>query len=102
GGKAEDPASCWSDLRMQGRAGIQMPDRGGSEPMPVRALAAGQQKIDRRRSCAAIAGLLFIAKGLAKMSALGMRFQRQHPDDVLCGQSGHDSATFFSLFAYHA
>ncbi len=69
------------DLKHQWRAGITMPDFGGINAMPVRALAARQQKIDRGRSGAAV-DLPRIAERLAEMTAFRMRLELEQPDDV--------------------
>src|SRR5580698_11406909 len=62
-----------------------MPRLNRVDPMPVRALAACQQKINRRRSSAAVNGVT-IAKRLAEMPAFRMRFQIKQPDDVTGGE----------------
>src|SRR5262245_36105082 len=59
------------DLKRKRGAGVVVPDLGRVDPMPVRALAARQQEIDRSRSCARAFGC--VAEGLAEMSAFRMR-----------------------------
>ena len=69
------------DLEPQRAAGVVVPDLGGVDPVPVRALAARQQKIDRgrvrrgrSRAC--------VAMRLREVTALGMRLEAQQPDDL--------------------
>src|SRR4029079_8061819 len=61
-----------SDLQRQRCARIIVPDLHGIDAMPVRALAARQQEIDRVRSRAAVGVRVWIAKRLAIMPALRM------------------------------
>jgi hypothetical protein len=61
-----------------------MPRLNRINPMPVRALAARQQKINRRRSSATVNGAA-IAKRLAEMPPFRMRFQIKQPDDFAGG-----------------
>src|SRR6195256_3990769 len=62
--------------------------------MPMGALAAGEQEIDRGRGRASIARAL-VAKRLAKMPALGMRPQVEQPDDVGGAGPGPHQDRFF-------
>src|ERR1700719_861444 len=59
-----------------------MPGFDRIDAMPMRTLAARQQKIDRGRCRATILDLPRVAKRLAEMAALRMRFQTEQPDDV--------------------
>ncbi len=63
---------CRRDLERERRAGIPMPDFDRVDAVPVRALAAGEQKIDRGRGGAA-GDLPRVAKRLAEMPAFRMR-----------------------------
>src|SRR5512147_2143465 len=63
-------------------AGVVVPDLGGIDAMPVRALAARQQEVDRGRRRAAIAAISRIAKRLAKMATLRMRLEIEPRDDL--------------------
>src|SRR5580658_6002605 len=64
-----------------------MPDFDRIDPVPMRAFAARQQKIDRGRCRAPALDLARVAKHLAEMAALRMRFQIEQPDDVACGKA---------------
>ena len=77
--RSECHALDWSlvmrcDLERQRGASMEVPDLNGIDPMPMRALAAREQEIDRRRSGAPIDAAA-IAKGLAKMPTLRMRLE---------------------------
>jgi len=84
------------DFKQKRRARIPMPELNGVNAMPVRALAARQQKIDRGGRTAADppptlrrprrVGRGRIAKGLAEMAALRMRLELKQPDDVCRGE----------------
>src|SRR5262249_52387439 len=58
------------------------------EAMPVGALAAREEEIDRRRGRAAALDAAGVAKRLAEMSALRMRLEIEQPDDVGGGEHG--------------
>jgi len=58
-----------------------VPDLDRIDAMPVRALPARQQVIDRGR-VRALALVSAIAECFAEMSALGMRLQPQQADDI--------------------
>jgi hypothetical protein len=60
--------------------------------MPMRALTPRQQKIDRRRSGAAVFDLPGVPEYLSEMAALWMRFQIEQPDDVSGLKDGHDAS----------
>ncbi len=65
----------------QRRAGVEMPDLGRIDPVPMRDLTRLQQEIDRRRRRAAGLAPRGIAKRLAVEAALGVRPQIQQADD---------------------
>jgi hypothetical protein len=67
------PAIAVRNFKRQRAAGVKMPDLDRVDAMPVRALAARQQEIDRGRNRASVLIKARVAKGLAKMSAFGMR-----------------------------
>src|SRR5579864_635392 len=90
-----DASLAVRDFQLERRAGVPVPDLGGIDPMPVRALAARQQKIDRGRCGAGVLDLPHIAKHLAEMAALRMRFQIEQPDDVASGQAFVAQNRFF-------
>ncbi len=75
------------DFELERRAGVIVPDLDGVDAVPVRALAARQQEIDRGRGGAAVdhAG---IAEGLAVVAAFGMRLEIERADDVGGGERG--------------
>src|ERR1700722_1459262 len=90
------------NFELERRARVPMPDLDRVDAMPVRTLAARQQKIDRggRRTGDADAALprergrqreRDIAKGLPVMPAFRMRLQIQDPDHI--GGSEHDQST---------
>src|SRR4051812_27308243 len=72
-----------------------MPDLDRVDAMPVRAFAACKQEIDRGRNGTAI-DRPGIAKRLAEMSALGMRFEIEQADDFGGGESAHGRAVLSS------
>src|SRR6202790_1481084 len=84
--QALDASRRRRDFKRQRRAGIPMPNLDGVDPVPVRALAAPEQKIDRGRRRARSRHLLQIAKRLAKISALRMRLEIEKPDHGIRGQ----------------
>ena len=77
-----DGCSILRDAQSERRAGVEMPDLNGINAVPVRALAALQQKVDGGRTGAAV-GTGLVAKGLAKMPTLGMRRKPEQADDLL-------------------
>ncbi len=84
------PADC-EISRAKRRAGIPMPDFDRVDAMPMRALAARQQKVDRGRRRAPIVrsvGWRRIAKRLAEMPAFRMRLEIEQPDHVGRGKRG--------------
>src|SRR5262245_14621708 len=78
-------AAVRADAKHQRRAGIPMPGLDRVDAMPMRALAAPEQKIDCGRS-----GTAFdhsrIAERFAEMSAFRMRLEIEQADDVLGSQ----------------
>src|SRR4051794_1914894 len=72
------------NLKRQRTARVIMPDFYRVDAVPVRALAARQQEIDRGRKRASIRIEARVAKSFAKMSALGMRLERKPRDDFGC------------------
>src|SRR5215470_19734196 len=60
-------------------------------------LPAREQIISCGRGSTTVRGLPRIAECLAEMAALRMRLEPEHPDDVLFGQAGHESATSLML-----
>ena len=75
--------SC-SDLEHERGTGMVVPDLDGIDLVPMRALAAREQEIDRGRCRSAIVQRSSIPEGLAKMSAFGMRQQFQQTDHFGC------------------
>jgi len=61
------------DLESERRSGVVMPGLDRIDPVPVRALAARKQEVDRGRRRAPALHRAGVAERLAKMSALGMR-----------------------------
>jgi len=77
------------DQQAQRAAGVIVPDFGGVDPVPMRALTARQQEIDRGR-CSAAAGVSpAVAKRFAIVSALRMRLQVEARDDLGGGEPVH-------------
>src|SRR5712671_2648423 len=72
-----------------------MPHLGRVDAMPMGALAAGEQEIDRSRGRASVACRALVAEGLAEMPAFGMRPQVEQPDDVGGAGRGPDQDRFF-------
>ena len=79
--RSTGPWSLATNVERQRRAGVKMPDLHRVDAMPMRALAAREQEIDRGRGRAAVdhAG---IAEGLAEMPAFGMRLEIKEADHV--------------------
>ena len=75
---------------------VVVPDLGCVDPMPVRTLAARQQKVDRGRGSASACDR--VAEGFAEMPALGMRLEREPANYVRGGKGLHRS----SLYVYPA
>src|SRR5712691_225401 len=71
---ALDSASFFSSVE---KVGLDL-DR--IDAMPVRALAARQQEIDRGRGGARTVDRAWVAEGLAKMAAFGMRLELEQRD----------------------
>jgi hypothetical protein len=67
-------SGCASDIELERRSGMPVPDFCCVDPMPVRVLAARQQKVNRRRGGASATDLPRIAECLAEMAAFRMRF----------------------------
>src|SRR5262249_39628336 len=95
-------AAFMGDLQGQRRAGVVMPDLDRIDAMPVRAVAAPEQEIDRGRMRAAIAVDGLVAEGLAIVAALRMRPEletrddlggRQHQDLFLRSRSSPNTST---------
>ncbi len=63
------------------RAGMPVPDLGRVDPVPGRSLADAEQVVDRGADRASLHGS-GIAKGLAVMTALGMRFEPERVDHL--------------------
>src|SRR5882672_2066956 len=70
------------DLECERRAGVEMPHLRRIDPMPVRALAAREQKIDRGRSRARAVDRASVPKSLAEVPAFGMRLEIEQADHV--------------------
>src|ERR1043166_1099543 len=83
------PRVARRDIERERRAGVVVPDLDRINPMPVRALAAREQEIDRGRGGAAV-DRQRIAKGLAKMAPLRMRLEIEERDDIGRGE-GHQN-----------
>src|SRR5262245_49763156 len=64
------PSRTRRDFERKRRARIIVPDLGGIDPMPMRALATRQQEIDRGRGCACAFDR--VAERFAKMAAFRM------------------------------
>ena len=85
GGSQAHPSSTVPSAardRRKGRSSIVMPELGRVDPVPVRALAFGQQIVDRRRAAAVV---LAVAKGLAIPAALRVRLEVEQAHDLFCG-----------------
>src|SRR6185437_7876107 len=82
------PSAVVGDLQGQRVAGIIMPDLDRIDAVPVRALAARQQEIDRGGKGAAIGIAVRVAKRLAVVAAFGMRLELEPRDDVR-GRAAH-------------
>src|SRR5262249_20800264 len=70
------------NLQDECAARVMVPDLHRINPVPMRALAAGEQKIDRGRAGAALAIAALIAKHLAIIAAFRVRSQLETRDDV--------------------
>src|SRR6516165_11319802 len=66
-------ATLMCDLEIERAAGIVVPDLGGIDSMPVRAVAARQEVVDRGGTRAAARVAVRVAKRLAIVTAFGMR-----------------------------
>src|SRR5260370_12546052 len=77
-----DAAFALRDFERKRRAGMPMPNFHRVDTMPVRTLAARQQKVDYSGCGAATLDLAGIPKRLAKMSAFRMRLGVQQPGCV--------------------
>jgi len=73
--RSTGPSPRAAEFEQQRRACVEVPHLGGIDPVPVRALAARQQEIDRGRGRAAAVDAPGVAESLAEMSALGMRLE---------------------------
>jgi hypothetical protein len=73
---------------LERRAGVIMPAFGRIDLVPMRALAAREQKIDRSRCRARAVHRAGVAEGLAIMSTLRVRFEIEQTDYFGGGQ--HD------------
>src|SRR5207248_2771930 len=94
GGKigAEPQARHWAGLarrcEREGRARVPVPDLDRVEAMPMRALAAREQEMDRGRRRASALDAARVAKRLAEVPAFRMRLEIEQPDDVGGGEHG--------------
>ena len=88
-----------SDSKFERRAGVKVPDFDNVDTVPVRALAARQQKINRSRRGTSAVDLARIAKHFAEMPALRMRFQIERPDYFGGGECGGRWFEHFGLLA---
>src|SRR5665213_2497727 len=70
--------------RAKRRTGIPVPDFDRVGAVPMRVLAAGEQKIDRRRGRAAVP---HVAITLAEMATFRMRLEVEQPDHIGRGQA---------------
>src|SRR5579871_699431 len=79
-------ATLVGDLQAQCTAGVIVPNLGGIDAMPVRAIAARQEEVDRggQRSTLSIAAR--VAKRFAIVAAFGMRPELEPSDDVGRGE----------------
>ena len=75
------------DRQLERGAGVIMPAFGRVDLVPMRALAAREQKIGRGRRRACAIHLTGVAERLAKMSAFGMRLEVEQADQL--GGGGH-------------
>src|SRR3954452_11399616 len=66
-----------------------VPDLHRIDAMPVRAFAACQQKVDRRRGGAPTGVSAAVPERLAKMPAFGMRLEIELADDLGRGERVH-------------
>ena len=78
------------DLEPERRSGVIMPGLDRIDPVPVRALAACEQEIDRGGCRACAVHYSGVAKRLAKMPALGVRLEVEEADDI--GGGWHDAS----------
>ncbi len=85
--QALDTSRLGGDFERKRRAGVPMPDLDRIDAVPVRALAASEQKIDRGRSSAAVA-LPARRESFAEMPALRMRLKVEQPDHIERGEDG--------------
>ena len=69
-------------LKRQGRARVVVPDLDRIDPVPVRALAAREQEIDRRRGGTPAVDRAAVPERLAVVSALGVGPEIEQADDV--------------------
>src|SRR5262249_53739031 len=85
-------AAC-CELELERAAGVIVPDFGGVDAVPVRALATRQQEIDRGRMRAAVrAG---VAVRFHEVAALGMRLEAEQADDL--GRVARHQNLFFRV-----
>ena len=70
------------DLESERRSGVVMPGLDRIDPVPVRALAARKQEVDRGRCRAPALHRAGVAERLAKMSALGMRLEIEQANHI--------------------
>src|SRR5262245_14344844 len=75
------------DRERKRRACVVVPDLGRVDPMPVRTLAARQQKIDRGRGGAGACDC--VAEGFAEMPPFRVRLEREQADHVGSGKGLH-------------
>src|SRR3984885_16054561 len=87
-----DAARLRRDVERERRAGIPMPGFHSVDAVPMRALAGGEQKIDRGRGGTA-GNLTRSAKRLTERTALRMRHKIEEPDQILRGQRRHQSGS---------
>ena len=76
------------DFELKRRAGMPVPDFDRIDPVPMRALAARQEKIDRGRDGTSAVHRFAISKSLAVVPAFRMWLEIQKPDDLGGGEHG--------------
>ena len=86
------------DFELERRAGVIVPDLDRVDAVPVRALAARQQELDRGGGGAAV-DVARVAKGLAIVPAFGVRLEIELGDDV---GGGGPCVTLKPVFAARA
>src|SRR5690606_12450869 len=72
-----------ADAEIEGRTAVPVPDLDRIDPVPVGALAGGQQVVDRRHGSTP-AGRIAVAVGLAEVAAFWVRLEAELLDDLGC------------------